>query len=55
MKHLRQISRGPEKAQDLGIGAILAVVAQVMTVLATALVAKETAGQGTGTGTGTGA
>lgn len=42
MKHVKSISVSPRTASDdIGIGAILSVVGQIITVIASALVAKE--------------
>lgn len=42
MKHLHALSHRPCKAaQDITIGEILAVIGQIVTVIATALVGKE--------------
>jgi len=44
VKHLRTISHQPSKAQETSIGAILSVVAQILSVIGAALVAKDAAG-----------
>ena len=41
MKHIKRITATPRKAADPTTGDILSVIAQILTVLATALVAKE--------------
>ncbi len=43
MKHVQVISRKPGRAQDISIGQIIAVIAQILTVIGTALVAKDAA------------
>lgn len=44
MKHVKRISLTPARAaQDLTIGQILSVLAQLLTVVATALLAKDQA------------
>jgi hypothetical protein len=43
MKHLSLVSKRPAKAatSDISIGAIISVIAQIMTVIGTALIAKD--------------
>lgn len=43
MKHVKQLTRSPKKAQDIGIGQIFTIIAQILTVLGGALTAKDEA------------
>lgn len=44
MKHLKVMTQKPAQAQDATVGTILSVVAQILSVVGAALVAKESAG-----------
>lgn len=45
MKHVSLVTRRPAHASvDIGIGQIIAVIAQILTVIGTALSAKDAAG-----------
>lgn len=41
MKHLQKISQTPAKAQDVTPGQLLTVIAQIISVLAGAILTKE--------------
>jgi len=43
MKHVKKISAAPARAQDITVGAVLSVIGQIISVVASALVQKEEA------------
>jgi hypothetical protein len=50
MKHVKSISRKPAQAQELSIGQLIAVVAEIMSIIGAALITKDTPPPLPGTG-----
>lgn len=54
MKHVKSISRTPAHAQSLSLGQLLAVVAEILSIVGAALITKDTPPQFPSTGGGSG-